>query len=76
MAIPGESFAAELFAAAGDVATLETEPEVSCQGAGSALRETEGVLCGGGGVCVLVEGEDMFAGKEVEGKGLDVRLSS
>jgi hypothetical protein len=50
VAVPGESFDAELFATTGYVAACETEPEIALEGALGALREAEGGFLGGEGV--------------------------
>ena len=73
MAVSGESLSAELLSATGDVAAVETEPEIGGEGAGGAGFEVGGWGCGGG---VGWEEEDVFAGMEVEGEGLDVGLTS
>jgi hypothetical protein len=76
VSVSGKSFAAELCATTGDVATFETEPEVCCQLAFRAMTETGGHFGLIGGVGELVEEEDVFAGLEVERECLDIGLSS
>ena len=62
MTVSGKAFSAELCSATGDVATLETEPEIGGEVTGCAMFEMGGGV--GGGECVgeLGEEEDVFAG--------------
>jgi hypothetical protein len=77
MTVSGKPFfSTELFSATGDVATVETEPEIGGEVTGCAMFEMGGGV--GGGECVgeLLEEKDVFAGTQVKGKGLDVGLTS
>jgi hypothetical protein len=62
MTVSGKPFSAELFSATGDVATVETKPEIGGEVTGCAMFEMGGGV--GGGECVgeLLKEKDVFAG--------------
>ena len=75
VAVSREIFYAKLFSATGDVAAFETEPEIGGEVAVGAVLETDRGVMRRESVGELLQEEGMFAGTEVEGEGLDVRLT-